>query len=72
MSKEFPTIVFHASIQHSFGKGTLIHVLRQFALLHKERQQVSLTYMSFSQNYTTNFRSVSASSAIPTWASPPS
>lgn len=41
LSKELPTIAFHASIQHSFGKGSLINVLRQFRQLHKDRQQVS-------------------------------
>ena len=40
LNKEMPTIAFHASIQHSFGKGSLINVLRQFAQLHKERQEV--------------------------------
>ena len=41
LSKELPTIVFHASMQHSFGKSSLINLLRQFAKLHKDRQQVS-------------------------------
>uniref|UniRef100_A0A0K0D9N5 Nucleolar GTP-binding protein 2 n=1 Tax=Angiostrongylus cantonensis TaxID=6313 RepID=A0A0K0D9N5_ANGCA len=40
LSKEMPTIAFHASIQHSFGKGSLINLLRQFAKLHTDRQQV--------------------------------
>lgn len=31
LSKEFPTLAFHASITNSFGKGALIHLLRQFA-----------------------------------------
>ena len=34
LSKEFPTLAFHASISHSFGKGALITLLRQFAKLH--------------------------------------
>lgn len=29
LSKEYPTIAFHASITHPFGKGTLINLLRQ-------------------------------------------
>ena len=32
---EFPTIAFHASIKHPFGKGALINILRQFAKLHQ-------------------------------------
>ncbi|VDL80335.1 unnamed protein product [Nippostrongylus brasiliensis] len=39
LSKEMPTIAFHASIQHSFGKGAVINLLRQFAKIHKDRQQ---------------------------------
>lgn len=30
LSKEYPTIAFHASLTHPFGKGTLINLLRQF------------------------------------------
>jgi nuclear GTP-binding protein len=28
LSKEFPTIAYHASVQNSFGKGSLINLLR--------------------------------------------
>jgi nuclear GTP-binding protein len=34
LSKEFPTLAFHASINNAFGKGALISLLRQFAKLH--------------------------------------
>ncbi|KAG5486312.1 hypothetical protein CUR178_07623 [Leishmania enriettii] len=34
LSKDYPTIAFHASVNHPFGKGNLISVLRQFARLH--------------------------------------
>ena len=34
LSKDFPTIAFHASITHPFGKGNLISLLRQFSGLH--------------------------------------
>lgn len=53
LSKEMPTIAFHASIQHSFGKGAVINLLRQFAKLHKDRQQV--TTSCFSLNSILNF-----------------
>lgn len=29
LSKEYPTVAFHASITHPFGKGSLINLLRQ-------------------------------------------
>ncbi|KAK5966483.1 Nucleolar GTP-binding protein 2 [Trichostrongylus colubriformis] len=47
LSKELPTIAFHASIQHSFGKGALINLLRQFAKLHKDRQQISVGFIGY-------------------------
>lgn len=31
LSAEYPTLAFHASTLHSFGKGALIQLLRQFA-----------------------------------------
>jgi nuclear GTP-binding protein len=34
LSKDYPTIAFHASVNHPFGKGNLISLLRQFAKLH--------------------------------------
>lgn len=34
LSKEAPTIAFHASVEHPFGKGNLISLLRQFSRLH--------------------------------------
>lgn len=30
LSKEYPTVAFHASLTHPFGKGSLINLLRQF------------------------------------------
>lgn len=33
LSKEYPTVAFHASITHPFGKGTLINLLRQLGEL---------------------------------------
>lgn len=30
MSQEYPTLAFHASLTNSFGKGSLIQLLRQF------------------------------------------
>jgi nuclear GTP-binding protein len=34
LSQDFPTVAFHASIEHPFGKGNLISLLRQFSRLH--------------------------------------
>ncbi|KEG08994.1 putative GTPase [Trypanosoma grayi] len=34
LSKDYPTVAFHASVNHPFGKGSVISLLRQFAKLH--------------------------------------
>uniref|UniRef100_A0A914WDX8 Nucleolar GTP-binding protein 2 n=1 Tax=Plectus sambesii TaxID=2011161 RepID=A0A914WDX8_9BILA len=44
---ELPTVAFHASLQHAFGKGALINLLRQFAKLHKDRQQISVGFIGY-------------------------
>jgi nuclear GTP-binding protein len=35
-------LAFHASINNSFGKGSLIQLLRQFSSLHSDRKQISV------------------------------
>ncbi|KAK5992962.1 Nucleolar GTP-binding protein 2 [Cladobotryum mycophilum] len=42
LSKEYPTLAFHANINNSFGKGSLIQLLRQFSSLHSDRKQISV------------------------------
>mmetsp|Transcript_17689 Transcript_17689/g.25053 ORF Transcript_17689/g.25053 Transcript_17689/m.25053 type:complete len:350 (-) Transcript_17689:710-1759(-) len=38
LGKKVPTIAFHASITNSFGKSTLINLLRQFSQLHSDKK----------------------------------
>ncbi|AAS50891.1 ABR120Cp [Eremothecium gossypii ATCC 10895] len=47
LSKDRPTLAFHASITNSFGKGSLIQLLRQFSQLHKDRQQISVGFIGY-------------------------
>ncbi|PGH28016.1 hypothetical protein AJ80_00271 [Polytolypa hystricis UAMH7299] len=47
LSKEYPTLAFHASITNSFGKGSLIQLLRQFSSLHSDRKQVSVGFIGY-------------------------
>ncbi|GLV37949.1 Nucleostemin 2 [Carabus blaptoides fortunei] len=47
LSKEYPTVAFHASITHPFGKGSLINLLRQFAKLHIEKKQISVGFIGY-------------------------
>lgn len=45
LSKEFPTLAFHASINNSFGKGSLIQLLRQFGALHSDKKNISVGFI---------------------------
>ena len=47
LSREFPTLAFHASINHSFGKGSLIQLLRQFSQLHADKKQISVGFVGY-------------------------
>ncbi|WFD00080.1 GTPase required for pre-60S ribosomal subunit nuclear export and maturation [Malassezia yamatoensis] len=47
LSEEFPTLAFHASINHSFGKGSLIQLLRQFSQLHADKKQISIGFVGY-------------------------
>lgn len=47
LGTELPTVAFHASLQHAFGKAALINLLRQFAKLHKDRQQISVGFIGY-------------------------
>ncbi|KAJ8752324.1 hypothetical protein K2173_003960 [Erythroxylum novogranatense] len=47
LSKEYPTLAFHASITKSFGKGSLLSVLRQFARLKSDKQAISVGFIGY-------------------------
>lgn len=47
LSTEYPTVAFHASLTHPFGKGALINLLRQFSKLHNERKQISVGFIGY-------------------------
>ncbi|KAK7324588.1 hypothetical protein VNO77_28268 [Canavalia gladiata] len=47
LSKEYPTLAFHASINKSFGKGSLLSVLRQFARLKRDKQAISVGFIGY-------------------------
>lgn len=42
-----PTIGFHASMTHAFGKGALISLLRQFGKLHSDKKQISVGVIGY-------------------------
>ncbi|GAA5953366.1 hypothetical protein JCM3765_005016 [Sporobolomyces pararoseus] len=47
LSKSHPTIAFHASINNSFGKGSLIQLLRQFSSLFSDKKQISVGFIGY-------------------------
>lgn len=47
LSKDFPTLAFHASITNAFGKGALISLLRQFGKLHADKRQISVGVIGY-------------------------
>ncbi|TFK42051.1 NUC091 domain-containing protein [Crucibulum laeve] len=47
LTPKYPTIAFHASPNHSFGKGSLIQLLRQFAQLHSDKKQISVGFIGY-------------------------
>ncbi|KAJ5895112.1 Nucleolar GTP-binding protein 2 [Penicillium taxi] len=47
LSKDYPTLAMHASITNSFGKGSLITLLRQFSSLHSDRKQISVGLIGY-------------------------
>ena len=47
LSCRYPTLAYHASFQHCFGKAALFDLLRQLALLHKDKQQISVGFIGY-------------------------
>ena len=47
LSREAPTLAFHASITNPFGKGSFINLLRQFAKLHSDKKQISVGFIGY-------------------------
>jgi len=42
LSKEFPTVAFHASIMNPFGKTAFFNLLKQFEKFHKDKKKIYL------------------------------
>ncbi|XP_056644457.1 nucleolar GTP-binding protein 2 [Diorhabda sublineata] len=47
LNKEYPTVAFHASITHPFGKGSLLNLLRQLSTLHIDKKQISVGFIGY-------------------------
>ncbi|XP_068924064.1 nucleolar GTP-binding protein 2 [Petaurus breviceps papuanus] len=47
LSKDYPTLAFHASLTNPFGKGAFIQLLRQFGKLHIDKKQISVGFIGY-------------------------
>ncbi|KAK4193268.1 putative nucleolar GTP-binding protein [Podospora australis] len=47
LQKDRPTCAMRSSMKNPFGRGSLIDLLRQFSILHKERKQVSVGLVGY-------------------------
>ncbi|XP_075506547.1 nuclear/nucleolar GTPase 2 [Primulina tabacum] len=47
LSKDYPSLAFHASINKSMGKGALLSVLRQFSRLKSDKQAISVGFVGY-------------------------
>jgi nuclear GTP-binding protein len=47
LARDRPTIAFHASMTHAFGKGALISLLRQFGKLHEDKKEISVGVVGY-------------------------
>lgn len=47
LSKICPTLAFQASVNNPFGKGSLIQLLKQFDILHKDKKNISVGFVGY-------------------------
>ena len=47
LSKVSPTLAFQASVNNPFGKGSLIQLLKQFDILHKDKKNISVGFIGY-------------------------
>ena len=47
LSKITPTLAFQASVNNPFGKGSLIQLLKQFDVLHKDKKNINCNRLEF-------------------------
>lgn len=47
LQKDHPTCAMRSSLKNPFGRGSLIDLLRQFSILHKDRKQISVGLIGY-------------------------
>ncbi|KAK3694540.1 NUC091 domain-containing protein [Podospora appendiculata] len=47
LQRDYPTCAMRSNLKNPFGRGSLIDLLRQFSILHKDRKQVSVGLIGY-------------------------
>ena len=47
LSRDYPTLAFHASITNPFGKGSLLSLLRQLSRLRSDKKYISVGFVGY-------------------------
>jgi len=47
LSNYAPTLAFQSSVTNPFGKGSLIQLLKQFDVLHKDKKNISVGFIGY-------------------------
>jgi nuclear GTP-binding protein len=47
LSRDYPTLAFHASVTNPFGKGAVLSLLRQFSRLRMDKQNISVGFVGY-------------------------
>ena len=47
LSREHPTVAFHASVTNPFGRGALLSLLRQLGRLHADKPQLAVGFVGY-------------------------
>jgi len=47
LSREHPTVAFHASVTNPFGRGALMSLLRQLGRLHADKPQLAVGFVGY-------------------------
>lgn len=47
LSRQYPTLAFHSSLTHPYGKGALLSVLRQLSRLRSDKKSISVGFIGY-------------------------
>lgn len=47
LQQSFPCVAFQASLKNPFGKGSLIQLMKQFDMLHRDKKSISIGFVGY-------------------------